>query len=632
MAKEVSLKDLLQELAEQRNFDFRGYKKTTLERRFRRRMFQLNLGGYADYGDYIRKHPDEINQLLNTLLINVTEFFRDPPAWEIMRHEILPSLLKRLKPGHSFRVWSAGCASGEEPYSVAILLCEHFGQRVQDYDIKIYATDIDDEALNTARRGEYSIDSVRRIRPEWRDKYFHGKGLLRVNRDVRRLVIFGRSNLAHDAPISHVNLLICRNLLIYFDSELQKQILARLHYALEPGGVLFLGKSESQLTNSQMFQRINSRWRIFQRITNAPSIDDRPEPRPEASDAMPVESNRSRQEIESVRQQHRYLLETLRIGVLSLGLDDVVVQNNASVLTLCGLQAVNLAGKRLTDTDLFIRVPDLASHLQASRLNNESSRFQTHLKAGAEDRLIEISVRPVLDEKGQRSGTLVYIEDQTVQEKLQTTVEELESTSEELQSANEELETTNEELQSTNEELETTNEELQSTNEELETTNEELQSLNEELETTNQELEERTKELDQVNSVYAQTLEKIRLPVMLVNQEHRIEFWNSMALRLFGFKSRPPVDLTLDQLPVSEDLRSLLLRRHRSVLVKEQPVIAREQFLGGRLGMTADIHFSMIPKEDRTKNVLIMFEPSGAAKQDSKPTGRKTAKDGRAGK
>jgi len=624
MAKDVSLKDLLEELAEERNFDFRGYKKTTLERRFRRRMFQLNLSNYQDYGEYIGKHPDEVNELLNTLLINVTEFFRDPPAWEILRHEILPSLLKTIKPGHSFRVWSAGCASGEEPYSVAILLAEHFGPRIQDYDVKIYATDIDEDALNTARRGEYSIDAVRRVRPEWRDKYFHGKALLRVNREIRRLVIFGRSNLVQNAPISHVNLLVCRNLLIYFDSDLQKRILSRLHYAIEPGGVLFLGKSESQLTNSHLFQRLNSRWRIFQRITNpAAGLEDRPVLQPDTGEQMPDETVRGRQELESARQQQRYLLETLRIGVLSLTADDVVVQNNTSALLLCGLPAVNLAGRRLTETDLFIRISDLAAHLQASRLNNESSRFQSHIKTGTDDKLIEVTVRPVLDEKGQRSGTLVYIEDQTVQEKLQTTVEELESTSEELQSANEELETTNEELQSTNEELETTNEELQSTNEELETTNEELQSLNEELETTNQELEERTKELDQVNNVYAQTLEKIRLPVMLVGQENHIEFWNTMALRLFGFKSRPPVDLTLDQLPVSEELRNLLIRRHRSVLVKEQPIVAHEQFLGGRLGLTADIHFSVIPKEDRTKNVLIMFEIGNGGKSAKKDARRK---------
>jgi two-component system, chemotaxis family, CheB/CheR fusion protein len=621
MAKELSLNDLLQELAEQRNFDFRGYKKTTLERRFRRRMFQLNLPDYAQYGDYIRKHPDEINQLLNTILINVTEFFRDPPAWEILRHEIMPSVLKRIKPGHSFRAWSAGCASGEEPYAIAILMAEHFGPRIQDYDVKIYATDIDDDALNSARRGEYSLDAVRRVRPEWREKYFHGKGMLRVNREIRRLVIFGRSNLGQDAPISHVNLLVCRNVLIYFDSDLQKTILTRLHYALEPGGILFLGKSESQLTNSPQFQRINARWRVFQRITASPLAEDRSDARQNLIEA-PANGGRSNAELDGLRQQHRYLMETLRMGVFSLSMEDTITQHNTAALTLCGLAPANLIGKRLSDTDLFMRIPELGGQLQATRLNNEPSRFPTRMKIGNEDKLLEITIRPLLDERGQRCGTGIYLDDQTVQEKLQTTVEELESTSEELQSANEELETTNEELQSTNEELETTNEELQSTNEELETTNEELQSLNEELETTNQELEERTKELDQVNSVYAQTLEKIRLPVMLVNQERRIEFWNQMALKLFGFKSKPPVDLTVDQLPLSETMRNTLVRRHRAVLMKDQPMVARGQDLGPRFGTFADIHFSVIPREDRTRNVLIMFEPQPADGSSA----RKTAK------
>ena len=619
MARDVSLKDLLQELAEQRGFDFRGYKTTTLERRFRRRMFQLNLGGYGDYGEYINKHADEINQLLNTILINVTEFFRDPPAWEILRHEILPPILKRVKPGHSFRAWSAGCASGEEAYSVAILLAEYFGSRIEDFDIKIYATDIDEDALNTARRGEYSVEALRRVRPEWHEKYFHGKGLLRINREIRRLVIFGRSNLAQDAPISHVNLLLCRNVLIYFDADLQKQILNRLHYALEPGGILFLGKSESQLTNSALFQRMNSRWRIFQRITAAQLLEERPEPRQE--NAEPVANGRpplTNHDFELLRQQQRYLLETLRIGVMSLGFDDAIAQHNSSALALLGLQPANLAGRRLSDTDVMLRVPELNSQLQATRLNNESSRFQTRVKVGADEKLLELTLRPLLNEAGDRAGTIIYIDDQTLQEKLQSTVEELESTSEELQSANEELETTNEELQSTNEELETTNEELQSTNEELETTNEELQSLNEELETTNQELEERTKELDQVNSVYSQTLEKIRMPVLLVNQERHIEFWNTMALRLFGFKSKPPVALTIDQLPLAEALKALLIRRHRSVLVREQPAVARGQFLGDKFDSTADIHFSVIPREDRAKNVLIMFEPRGDDKSGFK--------------
>src|SRR5215475_14217067 len=315
MSKDIPLKDLLQELAEHRGFDFRGYKKTTLERRFRKRMFQLNIGSYAEYGEYIGKNADEANELLNTILINVTEFFRDPPAWEILRNEILPPLLKPLKSGASFRSWSAGCASGEEAYSIAIILSEFFGPRIAEFDVKIYATDIDDDALTTARRGEYSAEALRRVRPEWRNKYFHGKGMLRVNREIRRLVIFGKSNLGQDAPISHVDLLLCRNVLIYFDSDLQKQILARLHYALEPGGTLFLGKSESQLTNSTQFRRLNARWRIFQRITPATTTESKLDATPDASEEDMVLSQNARLELDSLRSQHRYMLETLRLGV-----------------------------------------------------------------------------------------------------------------------------------------------------------------------------------------------------------------------------------------------------------------------------------------------------------------------------
>jgi len=622
MSKEGTLKELLQELAEERNFDFRGYKATTLDRRFRRRMFQLKLGSYAEYTEYIRAHPDEVTLLLNTVLINVTEFFRDPPAWEILRHELLPDILRQLKPGHSFRAWSAGCATGEEPYSIAILISEYFGAKLPEYDIKIYATDIDEEALAFARRGEYSVDAVKRIRPEWREKYFHGTKSLRINREIRRLVIFGCSNLGQDAPISHVNLLVCRNLLIYFDPDLQKQILRRLTYALEPEGLLFLGKAESQLTSSSQFRRLNPRWRIFQRIAGSALENERSDARPGALEPTMNQSQHTPQQFDALRQSQGHILETLKVGVVAIEGDDVISQNNTAALTLCGLTPANLAGRKLADTDLPVRIPELLSQLEATRVNDESSRFPVRIKAGGGEKLLEVTIRPLLD-GGQRSGSLIYIDDQTIQEKLETTVEELESTGEELHSANEELETTNEELQSTNEELETTNEELQSTNEELETTNEELQSLNEELETTNQELEERTKDLDQVNSVYAQTLEKVRLPVMLVNENLKIDFWNAMALRLFGFKNRPPMDITIDQLPLPRELKGGLLRRHRMVLQRKQPMVARAQFLGDRLRSTADIHFSVIPREDRSNSVLMIFEPGNGARIKTKSSGKR---------
>src|SRR5581483_7719005 len=492
MSDEVTLKDVLEELAQQRGFDFRGYKPSALERRFRRRMFQVSIGSYGEYAEYVRKHPEEVNELLSTILINVTQFFRDPPAWEVLRNEVLPGVIKQLKPGASFRAWSAGCASGEEAYSAAIILAELFGPRRAEFDIKIYATDIDEEALATARRGEYSAEALERVRPEWREKYFYGKGVSRLNRDIRKLVIFGRSNLAQDAPISHLDLLICRNVLIYFDSPLQKQILGRLHYALDPGGVLFLGKSESQLTNSTQFKRLNPRWRIFQRISPNSIHEPAWQRAVEVGNPGGELSDSVREELNGLRLQQRNMLDTIDVGVLILGTDDVIRQHNSSFPILYGLASANLSGRRIQDTDILMRTPELGEHLQASRISTQSTRFRSHIKAGEEDRLLEIALRPVLDQRGERTGTYIYCEDVSVQEKLQATVEELETTSEELQSDNEELETTNEELQSTNEELETTNEELQSINEELETTNEELQSLNEELETTNQELEERT--------------------------------------------------------------------------------------------------------------------------------------------
>jgi two-component system CheB/CheR fusion protein len=188
-------------------------------------------------------------------------------AWQALRDQALPAIMGWMQPGDSLRCWSVGCASGEEPYSLAILLAEHLGPAIVDYNFKIYAADIDEDALNIARRGEYSVEKLRRMAPSLREKYFSGRGsLLRVSRDIRRLTIFGRSNIVNDAPISHCNLVICRNVLIYFDTATQNQVLSRIRYALEPGGVLFLGKAESKLANSSVFLPLNTRWRIFRSI------------------------------------------------------------------------------------------------------------------------------------------------------------------------------------------------------------------------------------------------------------------------------------------------------------------------------------------------------------------------------
>jgi two-component system CheB/CheR fusion protein len=475
-----------------------------------------------------------------------------------------------------------------------MLLAEHFGLRIQEYDVKIYATDIDEEALTIGRRGEYSAEALRRVRPEWREKYFHGKDPLRVNREIRRLVIFGRSNLAHDAPISHVNLLICRNVLIYFDSELQRRILGQFHYALDPGGIMFLGKSESQLTNSSQFRRMNARWRIFKRMTGDDVTDNTVVLAETRGARKQPAVSQDKEDLEGMRLQNRNLLETLRVGVFVLGPDDSIIQNNSASLSLSGLTPADLSGKRLQDTDVFMRIPEVGPHLQASRISNESARFEARIKTGSAERLLEIVIRPIVNERGQRNGTLVYVDDIMVREKLRMTVEELESTGTELQSANEELETTNEELQSTNEELETTNEELQSSNEELETMNAELQSTNEELETMNDELRQRGVELDEVNAFLEKILTAMGMAIAVLDRKGIVRVWNTRAVDLWGLRADEAVGqhfLVLDiGLPV-EDLKSAL----KATLAAKEPRTERILDATNRRGRAFRCAVTLLP-------------------------------------
>ena len=362
----MKLDELLHFLAEERNFDLRGYKPTTLERRIRKRMGQLSLGDFGSYVEHIRANPGETNQLLDTILINVTEFFRDPEAWEIVANDILPPLLKRLRTGHSFRAWVAGCSTGEEVYSLAMLVAEFFGSRLSDFDIKIYATDVDEHALNIARRGEYAPERLRRVRPEWRGKYFSNASQPRVNRELRRLLIFGRSDLAQDAPISHVQLMVCRNVLIYFDSITQMRILGRLHYALDPGGILFLGKAESKLSYSTAFTAVDSRWRIFQKNQSTESQENSRSSLPRSGFMGNNDRSSKDQELAQVKLYYSALLEVLEPGIFSLDANDVLINQNKSALALWGLSGGQLIGQAIGDSALMKRCAELPARIEES--------------------------------------------------------------------------------------------------------------------------------------------------------------------------------------------------------------------------------------------------------------------------
>ncbi len=630
--EDLSLAELVNELAAQRRIDLRGYKHGTLQRRTRRRMQQLNLSRYDEYLRRIEQDPAEVTALLNTVLINVTEFFRDAPGWEILRTQVLPELLSEVGRGGIFRAWCAGCASGEEPYSLAILLGNHFGKELPERDIKIYATDTDEEALNAARRAEYARDRLRRLRPEWREKYFAGSGTtLRLNRDLRRLVIFGHSNVLTDAPISHCNLIVCRNLLIYFDLASQQQILRRLEYGLEPGGVLYLGKAESKLSNSHVFRVISPRWRIFEKMPAAAGSSGRAGRFTEASMADPADNHAAEEELLRRKLEQRYILDTLDAGLILLDSTDTVVAHNDCATRVWGLEASSLSGQKLQNTEIAVRCPELPGYLERTRrAPGELTSFQCWVTLPSDDksRLIAISLRPMLKDKEQRLGTVMHCVDATPAEKLRRTVEQLASTSEELQSSNEELETSNEELQSSNEELETTNEELQSSNEELETTNEELQSTNEELETANEELqsvneelenvneelEQRTRELNEYSERYAETLRSIPFPVVLVDTAGTVQLWNAAAQKLLGVGSTTVMGVNLKRLPVSKSLLDAVARRCQAALQHRRRSVLRGQKVDNQTRESFDIHFTPVSRGDSNLDgVLVIFGPPAPA-------------------
>ena len=248
---------LLAHLKQSRGFDFTAYKRASLMRRVLVRMQQLGLKRFAAYLDFLEVDPEEFTRLFNTILINVTSFFRDPANWEYLRDEVLPGLIGTPEASSPIRVWSAGCASGEEAYSIAILLAEALGTDAFRERVKIYATDVDEEALSQARHAAYAPRAIEDVPPRLLERYFdRQEDRFAFNKDLRRAVIFGRHDLIQDAPISRVDLLICRNCLMYFNSEAQARILARFHFALVPRGVLFLGKAETLLAQSATFEPV----------------------------------------------------------------------------------------------------------------------------------------------------------------------------------------------------------------------------------------------------------------------------------------------------------------------------------------------------------------------------------------
>ena len=532
--KDVDFENLLQYLRTNRGFDFTGYKRSTLMRRVSKQMQYLNIENFANYQDYLEVHPDEFKTLFNTILINVTAFFRDPLAWEYLAKEIIPNILKNKQKNEQVRIWSAGCASGEEAYTLAIILAEILGIDDFRHRVKIYATDIDEEALNQARQASYSAKNIHAVPLELRDKYFDLSNEKYIfHQDLRRAVIFGRHDLLQDAPISRLDLLVCRNTLMYFNSETQGRIINRFHFALNDHGYLFLGKAEMLVTHANLFTPINLKDRVFAKV-----------PLGNIRNRQLVMANLQNQESANVSQEIR-----VRELAFNTASNAQIVINNQGTLIMINEQARNLFNLTLKDINRPFQDLELSYRPLELRSLIEQVYSERHpitltnierYQPNSETQYLDVRIIPLQDTDETIVGVTVTFNDVSryikLQSALQRSRQELETTNEELQSTNEELETTNEELQSTNEELETTNEELQSTNQEMETMNEELQSANEQLRAINHELSNRTYELDRTNTFMSSILSSLQIGMVVIDTNFNILIWNHAVEDMWGLR------------------------------------------------------------------------------------------------
>ncbi|WP_372347250.1 CheR family methyltransferase [Streptomyces sp. KL116D] len=536
------LEGLLEFLRDARGFDFSGYKRSSLGRRIRKRMSDVGIDSYADYRDQLETNAGEFGALFNTILINVTSVFRDADAWTFLQREVVPELLAQVGGDEEIRVWSAGCSSGEEAYSLAIMFAEALGLEEALNRVKIYGTDVDDEALRDARSGLYPAKTLEPLAPELRDKYFEQNGSqFSFRSDLRRRVIFGRHDITRDAPISRLDLLVCRNTLMYFNVEAQTQIIDRFHFALREGGYLFLGKAEMLLNDSDRFDVMSMRQRVFRRRPGEASTPYQP---------VPVKMRQGfGLEVQSVtrnRQLRDLILDASPGAALAVDVDGIVVLINNHARVQFGLTA-NDIGRPFQDLEISYRPVELRSLIEQATHERRTLRVNgAERRVGEDVQYFDILIQPLVGSAGLPAATNITFTDVTVATQLKAEVkrvrEDLETAYEELQSTNEELETTNEELQSSIEELETTNEELQSTNEELETTNEELQSGNEELETMNEEMRIRSEELDEARAFLEGVLTSIAAAVVVLDKGFKVKSWNRGATDLWGLRQDEVID------------------------------------------------------------------------------------------
>ena len=604
--------------------DFSLYKKNTLYRRIERRMGIHQIGKMATYVRYLQENPQELDLLFKELLIGVTNFFRDPAAWEQLRLTVLPVLLASRTSDQALRAWVPGCSTGEEAYSLAIMLkevAEALRPRVR-FAIQVFATDLDKDAISKARQGLFSDTITADVSKDRLCRFFakeeHG---YRVRKEIREMVIFAPQDLIMDPPFTKLDILSCRNVLIYLTPEVQKKLIPLFHFSLKPGGVLFLGSAESIGNATNLFAPLNGKSRIFHRTECAGPL--RPVEFPSSFSAAPYLGTETRPAtIPSVSLQ----TQAEQLILQHYAPPAVLTNDNGDILYISGRTGKYLepaAGKANWNFFAMVREGlryELTDAFQKT-IRDKERVTMNGLKIGTngDTRFVNVTLQR-LDGPGALQGLVMIVfadvaasaESQTEKTtpKTQTRSKQLTELEQELvrvrgeaRTLHEEMQTSQEELRSANEELQSTNEELQSTNEELTTSKEEMQSMNEELQTVNAELQGKVDELMRASNDMKNLLDSTDIATLFLDKDLNVRRFTSLATKIIklipGDLGRPITDLSSDLFypELAKDAKDVL----RTLVPSEKAISAR----GNRWFTVRIMPYRTL--DDRIDGVVITF-------------------------
>ena len=575
--------------------DFSLYKKNTLYRRIERRMGIHQIGKLPAYVRYLQQNSQEVDLLFKELLIGVTNFFRDPAVWEQLRDRIFPELFKSRSSGQTLRAWVPGCSTGEEAYSLAMVFKEAVEKVRPDrrFNLQIFATDLDQDAIEKARQGLFPVNITADVSEERLKQFFtKHENSYRVHKEIREMVVFAHQNLIMDPPFTKLDILCCRNLLIYLTSDVQKKLIPLFHYSLAPDGILLLGSSETIGTHTKLFEPIDTKLRLFRRTDTALSPASIEFPSSFIAGQRHVETSRPATNPEAGFQSAADQLILRRYA-----LPTVLANDQGDILYISGRTGKYLepaAGKANWNLFAMIREElryELSSAFHQALRNNECITLSgLTIKDPAGEQCVDITVEK-LEETGPLQGLvmIVFTDVANVVEtsqipaksrpinKRQAELErELLRARTEVRSMHDEMQTTQEEFRSTNEELQSTNEELQSTNEELTTSKEEMQSLNEELQTVNSELQSKVDELSQISSDMNNLLNSTGIATLFLDNNLNVRRFTSHTTEIIKLiptdVGRPITDLTseLRYPELSADAQEVL----RTLAFIEKPIAA----------------------------------------------------------